>query len=200
MQRIAITDRRLFSGNQPALLARCHALALAGIDFLLLREKDLPAGEQAALARQMRQAANGTRCRILIAGRPDIALACGLDGVHLSAGEGELTPDEVRHLFAGRAAAPFITCSCHTEAETVRARNAGADAALFAPVFGKVVDGDKVTPAAGLDALAAACHAAGTMPVFALGGITETNAPACVAAGAAGIAGIRTFFATGAHG
>ncbi|HEY4049380.1 MAG TPA: thiamine phosphate synthase [Acidobacteriaceae bacterium] len=45
----------------------------------------------------------------------------------------------------------------------------------------------------GLDALRAACRAAGEMPVFALGGVTTENASACLAAGATGVSGIRLF-------
>jgi thiamine-phosphate pyrophosphorylase len=45
----------------------------------------------------------------------------------------------------------------------------------------------------GLEALRAACRAAGEMPVFALGGVTIDNASACLAAGATGVAGIRLF-------
>jgi len=44
----------------------------------------------------------------------------------------------------------------------------------------------------GLDALSEAC-AAVTIPVYALGGITEANSAACVEAGAAGVAGISLF-------
>jgi thiamine-phosphate pyrophosphorylase len=35
--------------------------------------------------------------------------------------------------------------------------------------------------------------AAGKIPVFALGGVNAANAPSCIEAGAAGVAGIRTF-------
>jgi thiamine-phosphate pyrophosphorylase len=50
-----------------------------------------------------------------------------------------------------------------------------------------------VIPAQGLDQLRAACTVAAPTPVYALGGVTLENAPACVEAGAAGIAGIRLF-------
>ena len=48
-------------------------------------------------------------------------------------------------------------------------------------------------PGQGLEQLHAACIAAAPVPVYALGGVTLENAAACIAAGAAGIAGIRLF-------
>jgi thiamine-phosphate pyrophosphorylase len=59
-------------------------------------------------------------------------------------------------------------------------------------VFGKVL-GASSLPGVGLDLLAAACAVAGTMPVFALGGVSAENAKDCIDAGAAGVAGIRLF-------
>ena len=82
-----------------------------------------------------------------------------------------------------------ISVSCHQPDEIEAARTAGADLALFAPVFGK-----KDTPTAqptGLTALAQACRS--QIPVLALGGITLENASRCLEAGAAGIAAIRLF-------
>ena len=47
----------------------------------------------------------------------------------------------------------------------------------------------------GLEALRRACAAAEGIPVLALGGVTSINARDCLAAGAAGVAGIRLFAA-----
>ncbi|HTD96823.1 MAG TPA: thiamine phosphate synthase, partial [Edaphobacter sp.] len=88
---------------------------------------------------------------------------------------------------------PLITISCHTLAEVERARQNHVDAILFAPIFDKTVAGRPLSPGLGLDALRSACAAAGPPPVYALGGVTLQNAPACLEAGAAGIAGIRLF-------
>jgi thiamine-phosphate pyrophosphorylase len=62
------------------------------------------------------------------------------------------------------------------------------DMMLFSPVFEKLSQ-----PAQGLEGLHLACAAARGIPVIALGGVTAANASDCVAAGAAGIAGIRLF-------
>jgi thiamine-phosphate pyrophosphorylase len=64
---------------------------------------------------------------------------------------------------------------------------------LFGPVFEKRVEGIVVVAGVGLERLREACAAAGGIPVLALGGVTWESAERCVAAGAAGVAGIRLF-------
>jgi thiamine-phosphate pyrophosphorylase len=86
-----------------------------------------------------------------------------------------------------------VSVSCHTLDEVQRAHRAEVDLILFGPVFEKRVEGEVVAPGAGLAGLQAACKVAPGSPVLALGGITVANTPACLAAGAAGIAGIRLF-------
>ena len=195
--RYAITDGtvQLSAGEgdpqADELVSHCAGLARKGVMFLLVREKHLPAATQAALARRIVEAvAPATSTQVLVPGRVDIALAAGAHGIHLSSAPGELVPAQIRRIFPEAT----VSVSCHTLDEVRRARDHQASLALFAPVFGKFVDGVEVTPAAGLDALRVACQAASPMPVFALGGVTSANASHCLAAGAAGVAGIRMFF------
>jgi thiamine-phosphate pyrophosphorylase len=190
-----ITDRKQFPGNenarQSALLAKIAEAAFCGVDFIQLREKDLPTRDLETLARAARL---GTENRepptaLLINSRSDVALACGADGVHLPADD--LSPSDVRRIWAkaGHTTRPLITVSCHSADEVARAASDGADFALFAPVFEKK-DAPHVSPA-GFDQLREACRQ--KIPVLALGGITLENARACLDAGAAGIAAIRLF-------
>ena len=196
MLRYAITGRALYPGDelqqQAALLRQASRWVAEGIDFIQLREKDLPASDVAALAREILQtiAAKASPTKVLINSRPDIALATGAHGVHLTAHPDELTIAQVRSLYDSANPAPIITISCHTLEEVHRARVNQADAILLAPVFEKIIAGQ---PGQGLDRLRAACLAASPIPVYALGGVTVENAPACLDAGAAGIAGIRLF-------
>lgn len=198
MHCYAITSRALFPGNeaekQSALVIQCTRWASEGMDFIQLREKDLAAASVAQLARDILQAVAGSKTRLLINTRADVALATGAHGVHLTAGPGELTPTQVRQLYATvNASEPIITISCHTLEEIHEAIAHKPDAILFAPVFGKTVAGEAVVPAAGLEKLREACAAAAPTPVYALGGITHENAEYCIEAEAAGIAGIRLF-------
>ena len=171
-----------------ALVRQCGVLAGAGVNFLLVREKELAAGELVSVCRRVKAVAGQTR--VLVSGRPDVALAAGLDGVNLSAAAGELTVGQVRRVMPGA----WVSVSCHTSEDVARAAEGGADAVLFGPVFGKVVAGREVVSAAGLEALRDACRAAGTVPVLALGGVAEESVGASLEAGAAGVAGIRMFF------
>ena len=194
MLRYAITGGSLTDVRRPEtarLLAQFEQLARDGVDFLLLREKSLSPTQLAELTRRALACTAGSSLRVLVHTDTALALAEGAAGVHLS---------HAADIPAARAAFPktsptaFISVSCHTLADIDAARRHRASAALFSPVFGKSVAGTEVVPGTGLDLLGQACLAAAPMPVFALGGVTLANASACIAAGAAGVAGIRLFF------
>jgi thiamine-phosphate pyrophosphorylase len=198
--RYAITNRALFPGDdrqqQAALLEQATRWIAGGIDLIQLRERDLPAATLVDLARKILKniALSSSPTKLLINSRPDIAIAAEAHGVHLTAAPGEITAAQVRQLYAAATLTPpLVTRSSHTLAEAVQAREDRVDAILFAPVFGKSVAGEIVSPGQGLDTLHSACAAAAPVPVYALGGVTFDNAPACLEAGAAGIAGIRLF-------
>lgn len=203
MIRCAITNRTLLvtagessAQRQVALVDQCARLAREGLDILQLREKDLPPQELAEVSRQVLRAvrANGAVTKLVINSRLDVALLIGADGVHLSSRPGALAPDTVRAGFRDAGLPmPFVSVSCHTLAGVSAARKAGVSAILFGPVFGKVLAGQEVTPAAGLDALREACVEAAGTPILALGGVTAERVQSCLDAGAAGIAAIRMF-------
>src|SRR5579871_2124583 len=200
-----ISDRSAFSGDdfsrRKRLLEKITEAAQANIDYIQLREKDLPAKELESLAREamsilskLRTENRQLRTALLINSRTDIALAAGTDGVHLRSDD--VSPEAVRTVWKQRGAGAsvrsedlLIGVSCHSPEDVSRATAEGATFAVFAPVFEK--KDAPGTPPQGLSSLREACSS--RIPVLALGGITVENAQACIGAGAAGIAGIRLF-------
>jgi thiamine-phosphate pyrophosphorylase len=153
-----------------------------GVEMIQIRAKELSARALSNLVgRVMRVAQNS---RILVNTRTDVALACGAHGVHLPAGS--MAPHTIRRI----APAGFlIGVSCHTIAELREAERDGADFAVYGPVFPSPT---KSLSPIGIQAFREAV-ASVRLPVYALGGVTVKNAPACIEAGAAGIAGISLF-------
>lgn len=208
-----ITDRHQFPGTEAerrrALLARIGEAARAGIDYIQLREKDLPAG---ALERLAHEAVKIVRegsatARLLVNSRIDVALASEAEGVHLTstdicASDARVIADLASRQSSTPRRSFLVAASCHSVAEVRMAESQGADFVVLAPIFEK--PGTNVSPL-GLATLTAAAGSrpatprveAGEnracIPVFALGGVTLDNAHACVRAGAAGVAGIRIF-------
>jgi thiamine-phosphate diphosphorylase len=174
MIRYYVTDRT--RGD----ILNCAARAIRdGIDMIQIREKGMPARELLNLALSVRELASGTKTRILVNDRLDIALAATLDGVHLP-GSG-LPPERVR---------PFVRVlgvSIHSVEEGLRAERSGADFVVFGPVFDS--PGKQAVGLQPLREVAASLK----IPVLAIGGLTSGNTGQVLQAGAAGIAGIRLF-------
>jgi thiamine-phosphate pyrophosphorylase len=196
LQLYYITDRRQFTGDareqEERLLAKIAECAAAGVEYIQLREKDLETRALEDLALKIMAVLGGSRTRLLINSRTDVALACGAHGVHLPAND--LSASEVRSIFArvGRSE-PVIGVSAHSADEVASAESHGASFAVFGPVFEKNGSANRE----GLEQLRRICHrteaAQPPMPVWALGGITLENAAQCIEAGVAGIAAIRLF-------
>ncbi len=153
-----------------------------GVEMIQIRAKELSARALTDLVRSVLRVAQTSR--ILVNTRTDVALACGAHGVHLPAGS--MAPEAIRRI----AAAGFlIGVSCHTIDELQSAEREGADFAVYGPVFPSVTK--SLTPI-GIKSFQLAVSSV-RLPVYALGGVTAENAPQCIAAGAAGVAGISLF-------
>jgi thiamine-phosphate pyrophosphorylase len=190
MLKCAIT-----SGEGWSAMEHVQRWSREGVDYLQLREKQMAAGELVKLSVAMLKVLRASgKTKLLVNGRPDVAVAAGADGVHLTAQEGELTVEQVREVFgAAGAGRPLISVSCHTLEEVREAVGEGVDFILFGPVFEKRVEGEMVGEGVGLEKLQEACDAADRTPVLALGGVTWPRAELCIEAGASGVAGIRLF-------
>jgi thiamine-phosphate pyrophosphorylase len=148
--------------------------------WLSLREKDLPEGEQVALARSLAPIARRYGARLTLHGDAELARTAGLDGVHLPA-----------HGDAAAARATLgphalVGISIHAVAEARALDPSIVDYAVAGPAF-PTASKPGHGPALGPDGLAAICGAAG-VPIIAIGGIEADSAATLMQAGAAGIA------------
>jgi thiamine-phosphate diphosphorylase len=182
-----ISDRRRWgNGLEADFLARVAVAARAGIGLVQIRETDLEGGELARLVRECVAAVTGTRARVIVNDRLDVALTAGAHGVHLPANGPEAL--RVRTLVPPGF---LVGRSVHSLAEVREVSSRGGlDYLIFGTVFETRSKPDQAP--CGIDTLAeaAACTA---IPLLAVGGITLDRVRAVAGTGAYGLAAIGLF-------
>jgi thiamine-phosphate pyrophosphorylase len=172
-----VTDRSQCGGRELTDVVR-EAVA-GGVNAVQLREKELPAGDLLALARQLRGIC-GPDALLIINDRVDVALLCGADGVQL--GENGLPVAAVRQMLPPSM---LVGASVHSVRAARQAELDGADYLLLGTIYPSPSHSEVVP--AGTELLQDVTRRLG-VPVVAIGGINADNAGDCWRAGARGIA------------
>jgi len=171
--------------DDPQFLRLVRAAVDAEVPLFQIREKLLSARVLFEFVARAAEITHGSKTRLLVNDRSDIARAAGADGVHLTA---QSLPVAVVRKTCG--AEFLIGVSTHSLAEAQAARDAGADFVVFGPVFETESKRAYGAPQ-GLEKLREVTRALGEFPVVAIGGITLENFSECFEAGARGAAAIR---------
>lgn len=172
---LLITDRQ--QARQPL----CDVIAAAcagGIRWVSVREKDLPAGKQVALCREITAAAS--HAVVTLHGDAALALEAGCRGVHLPSGA---SAARARAILGPQA---LIGQSIHGMAELAAVEAAHLDYVVAAPAF-LTLSKPGYGPALGAAGLAR-LKAAAAVPLIALGGIDRETLTECRSAGVDGVA------------
>jgi thiamine-phosphate pyrophosphorylase len=179
-----VTGRDLFRGRPDEEIIA--ALAAGGARIIQLREKRLSDRELYELSLLYRKETLRHDMLLIINDRPDVALLCGADGVHL--GQGDLPIREVRKLLGPGA---IIGGSAHSPEEAERVEAEGATYVNIGPIFPTITKPG--VHAIGLEALKETISRVG-VPVTCMGGITEDNIGKVLAAGARHIGMVGAIF------
>jgi thiamine-phosphate pyrophosphorylase len=156
--------------QEPDRLAAVAVAALrGGADVLQLRHKLLARSDLLLLARRLRELTHAAGALFVVNDHLDLALLSQADGVHLG-------PDDLSVAAARRVAGDrlLIGASASTPSTAVASIEVGADYIGCGPAFATPLKPQKTV--IGPRGVAEVADAAGpTVPVFAIGGIDESN-------------------------
>lgn len=161
----AILDPEQIGGRDTT--AVLHELLSGGVRWLQLRVKALTPSEFFELARHTRSVTRPYGCKLIVNDRADIASACDADGVHL--GQDDLPLVAGRKLMGEK----IVGVSTHDLSQAQEAEKNGADYIGFGPMFGTSTKDTGYT-ARGIEMLRQV-RAGVSLPIVAIGGITEQN-------------------------
>ena len=180
-----IIDPALAEGRDEVEIAR-EALA-GGARLLQLRDKTRDKGLQLPIAQALRALCRERGAPFIVNDHVDLALAVDADGVHV--GQKDLPVSAVRRLVPREM---IVGCSTNNPEEARRAEEDGADYVSVGRLF---PTGSKQDTRPATTETLRAVKAAVSVPVCAIGGITETNIDEALAAGADMVAVITAVIA-----
>ena len=162
-------------------LTTVDAVLAAGAPAIQVRVKDAVDRDHLAVASAITERCLAAGAICIVNDRPDIALACEADGVHL--GADDLPVAAVRRLAGDRL---LIGGTARDPATAQRLEESGADYLGVGPIHPTSTK-DGLPDPLGLERLAAICSAV-SIPVIAISGLTAEHVPDVRRAGAAGVA------------
>lgn len=137
------------------------------VEYLQLREKDISDKELLNIALQLRKITQNTNTKLVINDRPDIALLCQADLLHL--GQDDI-PVEKAHTIVGNMP---IGLSTHNLEQVIKANELQLEYIGFGPIF--TTNTKKGVIPKGIEKLKEALNIS-THKIVAIGGISEKNA------------------------
>jgi len=181
-RRARLADARLYvvsEGRTPAgrLAALIPGLARAGVDVVQLRDRGRDPADLREDARACAAAAEAAGVLFIVNDSPELARACGADGVHIGQDDGAVAA--ARAMLGPER---IVGRSTRGGAMLDRAAAEGADYAAVGPVWETPTKPGR--PAVGLAAVADAARRA-RIPWFAIGGIDARRVGRVAAVGAA---------------
>jgi thiamine-phosphate pyrophosphorylase len=153
-----------------------EAVCRAGVDVVQLREKSLPDRRLLARAEVAAAAARSAGALFVLNDRPDLALACGADGVHV--GQEDVPPAVARRILGPEA---LVGLSTHAPVELEAAAGEPVDYISAGPVVPTPTKPGRPGTGPGYAALAVTRS---DRPVFVTGGVSPASLPDLLAAGA----------------
>jgi thiamine-phosphate pyrophosphorylase len=184
LQKLSQAGLYLVTLPHERILEIVEAALKGGLSLVQYRDKDANDRDRLAIAMQLCELCHHYDAIFLVNDRVDIALAVGADGVHV--GQQDLPPTEARKILG---ADYIIGQSTTSPAELAISLNAGVDYVGVGPVFATPTKPGKA--AAGFEYVGYAADKL-TIPWFAIGGIDEHNLGEVIAAGAKGVAVVRS--------
>ncbi|GHT70653.1 thiamine phosphate synthase [Spirochaetia bacterium] len=178
---IAVTNRRLCIGGEKNFLNQIEAIAAAGINAVILREKDLSPQEYEALVKEVSRICTEKNVRFIPHSVTVVAQNLGCKYLHL-------TWDIFKDIAQSHPASSSISryragVSVHSIEDARYAAEKGAAYLIAGHVF--ETDCKKGLEGRGLEFLSGVCEAV-KIPVYGIGGITGHNIAAVTKTGASG--------------
>lgn len=178
--RLYVVLNKPFFKDSSALVRAARKICASGGQIIQLRDKESDKKTILETALRLRKQLNRNRCLFIVNDHVDIALLSNADGVHL--GQSDLPLFAARKLL-GRD--KIIGVSCLNLRQALLAQEEGADYLGVGPVFATATKTD--CRPRGLGLLRRVSRKI-KIPVFAIGGINETNISEVLSVGPGGVA------------